>query len=61
MPTPGGGESRLRSLAITALLVAVSVYLAVHLIAAVVPELIVFGAVAVVGYVVWLMIKRRRW
>lgn len=59
---PGEGpQPRLRSWAVTLVLVSVAIYLAAHLIAAAAPVLCVAGVVAVVGYVVWFVIARRRW
>jgi hypothetical protein len=46
---------------VTLVLVSVAIYLAAHLIAAAAPVLCVAGVVAVVGYVVWFVIARRRW
>jgi hypothetical protein len=56
-----GTESRLRSLAITMLVVAVALYFSVHLIVAIAPVLITIGAVVMIGAVIWQIVQRRRW
>jgi len=61
MAPPGGPESKLRSIAVTSLVVAVALYVAAHLIASIAPELLVTGAVVAVGYTTWLIIRWRRW
>jgi hypothetical protein len=61
MTTPGGPESKLRSIAVTLLVVSVAVYLSVHLILAVAPVLIVLGAAAMVIAIVAFIIRHRRW
>ena len=59
---PGEGpQPRLRSWAVTLVLVSTAMYFAAELIAAAAPVLCVAGVVAVVGYIVWLVIVRRRW
>jgi hypothetical protein len=61
MTNPGGPESKLRSLAVTLLVVSVAVYLSVHLILAVAPVLIALGAAAMVIAIIGFIIRRRRW
>jgi hypothetical protein len=59
---PGeGSQSRLRSWAVTVVVMSVAIYLGAHLIAAAAPVLCVAGVVAVVGYAVWFVVARRRW
>ncbi len=61
MTTPGSPESKLRSIAVTLLVVSVAVYLSVHLILAVAPVLVALGAAAMVIAIIGLIIRRRRW
>lgn len=61
MVHPGGPESKLRSFAVTLVVVAVALYATIHLIAPIAPELLVTGAVVAVGYATWLIIRWRRW
>jgi hypothetical protein len=61
MTTPGGPESKLRSIAITLLVISVAVYFSVHLILAVAPALIALSAMAMVIAIIGLVIRRRRW
>jgi len=46
---------------VTLVVVTVAIYLGAHLIAAAAPVLFVAGVVAVIGYVVWFVVARRRW
>jgi hypothetical protein len=61
VPTPGGPESKLRSIAVTLFVVSVVVYLSVHLIVAVAPVLVALGAAAMVIAIIGLIIRRRKW
>ena len=61
MTTPGGPESKLRSIAVTWLAASFAVYLSVHLILAVAPVFIVIGAAATVIAVIGFIIRHRRW
>jgi hypothetical protein len=61
MTTPGGPESKLRSIAVTLLVVSVAVYLSVRLILAVAPVLIPLGAAATVIAIIGLILRRRGW
>ena len=56
-----GPSAQLRSWAVTLVAVAVAVHLGAHLIAAAAPVLCVAAVAAAVGYVVWLVVARRRW
>ena len=59
-PTPGNWLSNLTGLATTALVVAVALYVAVHLIEAVAPVLLVVAAVGSVIYSAVLVARYRR-
>jgi uncharacterized membrane protein (DUF485 family) len=61
VPTPGGPESKLRSIAVTLFVVSVAVYVSVHLIVAVAPVLVALGAAAAVITTIGVIIRRRRW
>lgn len=56
-----GPNARLRSIAMSILLVGVAIYVAARLIVAIAPVLITLGGVLAVSYVAWVIVQRRRW
>lgn len=59
-PPSGNWQSSARGLAATVLLVAIALYLAVHLIDAVATVLVVIAAIGALGYVVVIVARHRR-
>jgi uncharacterized membrane protein (DUF485 family) len=59
--TGDGPEHRLRSWAWTLCVLALSLYFAAHLVAAVAPMLVGVGATTAIGCAIWLIVRRNRW
>jgi len=59
-PTPSNWQSSAKGVAATALVVAIALYIAVHLIEAVAPVLIGIGVVLAIAYAAVIVGRRRR-
>ncbi len=60
MPSSSGWRKSLTSAAFTLLVSALAIYIAIRLIEAVLPVLIVIGLVAAIAYVLWMIHRRRQ-